>query len=410
MSDRPPAARGPDGGGVSTPPRIATWLLRRALPKGVRGDTILGDLVEAWHDRGRTHAATLWYARQALALALRYGWRRDRTNEPAGRRRMRMSLDNLFQDLRYAVRSYAKAPSFTIVVLTTLALGIGASTAIFSMVNGILLQPLPLPDPDRLVYANETNGKGDFISVSWPNYLDWRGRARSFEALALSRDEPMTLTGDDRAERLRARRTTANIFAVLRVAPALGRAFIDDDDKPNAPPVAIVTDAFWRARLDADPHVLGRTLRLDGALHTIVGVMPRGFEFPRFNFPRAIDLFVAIGPLSATPNLTDRGNHNGFSAAGRLKADVRVEAAADELQRIAKALEHEYLSALLRAKGVEVLVATLPLKLSSDGASMSSRTSAAAARRVLAAEDSRPVNSTTSSRPRRRTSCSSKAR
>ena len=328
----------------ASPPRIATWLLRRALPAGVRGDTILGDLVEAWHERGRTRAATIWYCRQAVAVALRYGWRRDRANAPApaGGRRMRMSFDNLFQDLRYAVRAYAKAPSFTIVVLTTLALGIGASTAIFSMVNGILLQPLPLPDPDRLVYANEKNPKGDFISVSWPNYLDWRARARSFDALALSRDEALTLTTGDRAQRLRARRVTANVFAVLRMAPALGRAFTEDDDKPNAPPVAIVTDAFWRGELNADPDVLGRTLRLDGAQHTIVGVMPRGFEFPRFNFPRPHDLFVSMGPVSATPNLTDRGNHNGFSAAGRLKANVSVEAADDELQRIAGALEHEY--------------------------------------------------------------------
>src|SRR5262249_47360866 len=159
-------------------------------------------------------------------------------------RSMRMSFDNFRQDLRYAARSYGKAPSFTIVVLTTLALGIGASTAIFSMVNGILLQPLPLPDPDRLVYVNETNTKGDFISVSLPNYLDWRARARSFSALALSRDEALTLTGGDRAQRVRGLRVTANMFTVLRIPPVLGRAFTDIDDTPGAAPVAIVTDAF----------------------------------------------------------------------------------------------------------------------------------------------------------------------
>jgi putative ABC transport system permease protein len=352
------------------PPRIATWLVRRALPGGVRGDTILGDLIEEWNGRiarlkprapfrdagaraqirrsarlqpsGR-FAVTLWYWRQALLVAARYGWRRERSTQPAvtGAGSMRMSADNLLQDLRYAVRSYAKSPSFTAVVLTTLALGIGASTAIFSMVNGILLQPLPLPDPDRLLYANETNSKGDFISVAWPNYLDWRARARSFEALALSRDEPMTVTGGDRAQRVRARRVTANMLAVLRVAPALGRAFTAADDEPGATPVAIVTDAYWRGQLSADPNVLGGTLRLDGAQYTIVGVMPAGFEFPRFNFPRPHELFVAMGP-AIDAGLRDRGNHQGFSAIGRLGSGATVERAGEELKAIAAALEREY--------------------------------------------------------------------
>jgi len=344
------------------PPRLATWMLRRALPRGVPGDTILGDLIEEWNARrvarlkgspsfrgisGATGArgfSTFWYWRQALLVVARYAWRRERSTEPAatGARSIRMSTDNFLQDLRYGVRSYAKSPSFTAVVLTTLALGIGASTAIFSMVNGILLQPLPLPDPDRLVYANETNPKGDSISVSWPNYLDWRVRAKSFDALALSRDEAMALTGSDRPQRVRARRVTGNTFAALRVAPAIGRAFTDADDAPGAAPVVIVTDAFWRGQLSADPRVLGQNMRLDGVQHTIVGVMPNGFEFPRFFFPRPHDLFVSMGPVSGTPNLTDRGNHNGYAAIGRLAPGFSVESAGEELKTIAAALEHEY--------------------------------------------------------------------
>src|SRR5262245_16195055 len=142
-----------------------------------------------------------------------------------------MLLDTLRQDAQYAIRSFVKAPSFAAIVLTTLALGIGASTAIFSMVNGILLKPLPLPDPDRLVYTNEVNAKGDFISTSWPNYLDWRTRVKSFEALGLSRDEQLVLTGVERAERLRARRVTGNFFTALGVAPILGRAFTDAEHR-----------------------------------------------------------------------------------------------------------------------------------------------------------------------------------
>src|SRR5262249_29246459 len=149
-------------------------------------------------------------------------------------RRSSMPWDNLVQDVRYALRSCAKAPSFTIAVLATVALGIGASTAIFSMVNGVLIRPLPLPDPDRLVYATEVDPHGGSISVSWPDYLDWRARTRSYDALSLSREEPMTLTGLDGAQRIRTRRVTGSFFQALGVAPAIGRTLNDQDDRPNA--------------------------------------------------------------------------------------------------------------------------------------------------------------------------------
>ena len=326
-----------------SPSRLADWLLRHTLPRGDAGDTIRGDLIEGWRDRRGSLAATIWFWRQTVSLAARYGWRQPApAHNTQTRDRRHHMLDNLRQDVRYAVRSYVKAPSFTIAILTTLGLGIGASTAIFSLVNGILLKPLPLPDPERLVYAVETNGKGDSISTSWMNYLDWRARARSFEFLALSRDEPMTLTGSDRAQRVRAHRTTGNLFAALGVAPAIGRTLKDEDDRPDATPAAVITDAFWRGQLNADPGILGQTLKLDGVLYTIVGVMPSSFEFPRFNFPRPHDVFVSTGPIATSRALVDRGNHQGFSSIARLKPNVSVEAAASELQTIAAVLEHEY--------------------------------------------------------------------
>jgi putative ABC transport system permease protein len=327
-----------DAADAGEPP---TRLVRRLLPHGVRGDTMLGDLVEEWRRRGGTSAATAWYWRQGISLAVRYAWRRNPIDEPAaaGRWSVRMSVDTLLQDVRYAVRSYAKAPSFALTILTTLALGIGASTAIFSMVNGILLRPLPLPDPDALVYANEVNGNRNVnvISVAWPNYLDWRARARSFAALALTREEPVTLTGVDRAERLRGRRVTGSFFAVLGVAPAQGRALTDDDDRPGAPAVAIVSDGFWRTHLGADPAAVGRSLTLDGTIYAIAGVMPRGFQYLR-----PYDVFISMGPVSGSGNLLDRGNHNGFAALGRLKPGVTLESADAELRAIASALEREY--------------------------------------------------------------------
>ncbi len=248
-----------------------------------------------------------------------------------------MQLEMLWHDARLAVRSYLRAPAFTFAILATLALGIGASTAIFSMVNGILLRPLPLDDPDHLVYVNETNPEGALISVSWLNYLDWRARQRSFDELALSREEPQALTGVDRPRRLRARRTTGNFFRALHVAPALGAGFTDDDDRPGAPDRAILTDEFWHTQFGGDPSVIGRTIRLNDRLHTIVGVLPHGFEYLR-----PYDVFVSVGPLSGSPALQRRGNHNGFYAVGRLKAGVDVGAAVLELRQIAAALEREY--------------------------------------------------------------------
>jgi putative ABC transport system permease protein len=321
------------------PPRVAEWLLRRTLPPGTRGESILGDLVEDWRDAGSNLPATLTYWRHALSLAARYALRRERNHpqDTASHRSNHMLLDNLWNDLRYAIRSYSKAPSFTLIILTTLALGIGASTAIFSMVNGILLQPLPLHDPDRLVYANEINSKGAIISLAWPNYVDWRARARSFESLANSREEAYTLTGLDRAQRLRGRRVTGNFFQTIGVSPALGRGFTDEDDLPNTPPVIIVSDPFWRTQLGADPAIIGRTLRINDLAHTVVGVLPRGFQFVR-----PYDVFVSMGPIAAQRNLLDRGNHTGFYALGRLKPGVQVETATAELQSIAASLEREY--------------------------------------------------------------------
>ncbi|HEY7284993.1 MAG TPA: ABC transporter permease [Vicinamibacterales bacterium] len=248
-----------------------------------------------------------------------------------------MAFEQLWQDTRYAVRSYARTPVFTSAVLMTLALGIGASTAIFSMVNSILLKPLPLNDPNRLVFATEVNARGGTMSLSWLNYLDWRERARSFDVLAASRDESQTLTGVERAQRLRARRVTSNFFTVLGVPAAIGRGLTEADDRPNAEPAVVVSDEFWRTQLGADPAAVGRSLNLNARLHTIVGVLPRGFEYLR-----PYDVFVSVGQYAGSEMLLRRGNHNGFSAVGRLKPGVSVEGADAELRGISLALEREH--------------------------------------------------------------------
>jgi len=316
--------------------RIGDWLLRCCLPSGDRGDSIRGDLIEEWRARGMTGRATRWFVRQSIGLAVRYAWRRDRRLRSERSRSMSL-FDTLRQDVRHALRSLAKAPAFAIVILTTLALGIGASTAIFSLVNGVLLRPLPLHEPDRLVFVNELGPTGASISVSWPNYLDWRARARAFDGLASSRTELLSLTGVERPQRLEARRVSGNFLRVLGVTPALGRGFEDGDDRPGAEPVVVLSDEFWRQQFGGDRAAVGRLIVLDGRPHRVAGVLPAGF---RYNKPYA--LFVSMGPHAAVTYAHERSDHAGHYVVGRLKPGVGLEAAAAELRDIAAALQREH--------------------------------------------------------------------
>jgi putative ABC transport system permease protein len=311
------------------PPRLAEWLLRHAVSLDGRNDAIRGDLLEEFRQRAngeRLGAARRWYWRETIALIIRgHGYKNM------------LTLDNFRQDLRYAWRSYAKAPAFTLLVMLTLALGIGASTAIFSIVNGILLKPLPFPEPDRLLWVMETNKSGAGMSVSWMNYLDWRARQHSFDGLAVSRSSGFTLTGGAQAARLTGRRVTANFFQVVGVQPSMGRAFADTDDTPGAPGVVIVSHEFWRNRLGSDANALGRAVTLDGVPHTLVGVLPPGFRYLR-NY----DVFVAMGPIAGVEWIVDRGNHQGFVGLGRLKAGITIDQALAELRGIETDLARTY--------------------------------------------------------------------
>ncbi|HEV3139257.1 MAG TPA: ABC transporter permease [Vicinamibacterales bacterium] len=315
------------------PPSLARWILDRALPDDERGHAIRGDLLEEFRRDDRPRRAARRYWRHALSIAIRF--KNNRRPEPV--QEQPSMVESILYDVKHAIRSYAKAPGFTLAVVATLGLGIGASTAIFSLVHGILLEPLPLPDPERLVWINETGHDGSFISTSWPNYLDWRERQHSFDVLGFSREEPLTLTGLDQARRIRARRVTGNLFKAIGVAPAFGRALTDDDDKANAAPVTLVSDGFWRTALGGDPAAVGRILQLDQTPYTIVGVLPPGFEYLR-----PYDVFVSIGPAVNTMYLKYRGNHNGFYALGRLRPGVTVEAADRDIRAIAAELAREH--------------------------------------------------------------------
>jgi len=248
-----------------------------------------------------------------------------------------MALESTWQDVRYALRSHRKAPTFAITVVATLALGIGASTAIFSMVYGIVLRPLPYPKADRIMFVGETNRDGGLISVSWPNFLDWRARNRSFEGLAASRPDTFVLTGERAAERVQGRHVTANFFRVLGVRPALGRDLADADDRAGDAPVVMLTHDFWRRTLEASPDVVGTTLMLDERPYVIVGVLPKGFQYLQ-----PYDVFVPMGPIQNLPYIRERADHAGYFAIGRLRDGVTIDSASRDLEAIAADLRRTY--------------------------------------------------------------------
>ncbi|HUR19481.1 MAG TPA: ADOP family duplicated permease [Vicinamibacterales bacterium] len=325
------------------PPRLAAWLLRRALPRGVRGQTILGDLTEEFSIRSasaRQGHARGWYWRTAMVVSARYAFerfqRKDRPSLPAQNRSSHM--DNLFQDLRYAVRSLLKARSFTVTALATLMLGIGASTAIFSVVNAVVIRPLPLANSDQVMWMAETNRAGAVASMSWPDCADWQARATSFETLVCGRSMTYTLTGLGQAERINGRQVTWNFLRLLSVQPALGRGFIEADDRTGAPHVVLVSDAFWRKRLGGDPAAVGRILTIHNAPHEIAGVLPASFWF----VSAEEEIYEPLGTATSIPAFVDRSNHMGVVAYGRLRPGVTESSARSEVEALAATLSREH--------------------------------------------------------------------
>src|SRR5574341_804240 len=182
--------------------------------------------------------------------------------------------DEMFQDLRFGVRMLLKNPGFTAVVVLTLALGIGANAALFSVVNGVLLNPLPYPQPEQLVALNQRTTNVAAGSISYPNFLDWQKENQTFSAMAVSRGSSFALVGAGEAERAAGRRCTANLFAVLGVKPALGRDFAPGEDEPGAAPVAMISAELWQRWFGGAPDVAGKSLTVDDRNYTIVGVLP----------------------------------------------------------------------------------------------------------------------------------------
>ena len=240
-------------------------------------------------------------------------------------------------DLRYAIRVLAKSPGFTAVALLTLALGIGANSAIFSVVNAILLRPLPYADSGRLVWLSERGPNFPTMSISYPNFSDWRAQQTVFENIGVYNWGSYNLTGKGEPCRLTGVRISADSFSALRAQPALGRLFNNEEDKPGAPSVVVLSQALWRGRFGGDPGILKQSLTLDGRPYAVIGVMPA-----RFAFPGRADFWLPVGPLSSEESWKSRGNHPGLLGVARLKPGVTLEQARAEMETIAVRLEQQY--------------------------------------------------------------------
>jgi putative ABC transport system permease protein len=249
-------------------------------------------------------------------------------------------MQTLLSDIRYAFRMIAKQPGFAALAVLAFALGIGANTAIFSVVNAVLLRPLPYPHSERLINLRESTPTFPSGSVSYPNYLDWRASQHTFTDLALFRRESYNLSsekGGSAPERMGGARVTANFLKVLDVAPQLGRDFMDADDVPHGAKVALISDKMWRKHFGSSREVLGQHLLVDGVSHEIIGVLPAIVRLPRL-----AEIYVPLADVRAEQAVLLRDNHPGFSALGRLKDGVSLEQARADLETIAVALEKKY--------------------------------------------------------------------
>ena len=238
-------------------------------------------------------------------------------------------METLIKDIRYGLRGLWKRPGFTAVAVLTLALGIGANTAIFSVVNAVLLKPLQFRDPDRLVMIWEDATFAGFPrnTPAPANYVDWKTQTQSFEDVAASAESTFNLTGDGDPERVTAYKVTANFFPLFGVPPALGRGFTADDDRPGAQKVAVLSHALWQTRYGSDRQIVNRDIQLDGEKYTVVGVMPAGFQF----FESDVRLWVPIA-LDAE-DLANRGGHY-LKVVARMKPAVTMDQAQADLAAV----------------------------------------------------------------------------
>src|SRR5215831_7851277 len=245
-------------------------------------------------------------------------------------------MGSLFSDVRYAIRNLIKRPGFTAVAVLTLALGIGANTAIFSAINALLLKPLPIAKQDRVAAIWERNpSRGvEHNEVAFANYLDWRAQSHSFDQLALERWWSTNLTGGDMPERIQGFLVTTNFFDVVGVKPAQGRNFLEDENQPGKDAVAIIAYSLWQRRFGSDPAIVNKTITTNGTARTVVGVLPEGF-----NYPKGAEIY---SPIAMSPELVQSLRDHSYYVIGRLKDGVTIANAQADIDTIAARLATQY--------------------------------------------------------------------
>jgi predicted permease len=240
----------------------------------------------------------------------------------------------LFQDLRYAVRQLRQSPGFTLAAVLSLAIGIGANTASFSIMDAVILRPLDIPDLDHVMTVQEQQNRGDLRRVALANYEDWQSQTRSFEELAVHRSAEMAMTGAGDAENVHVELVSPSFFSVVRATPSLGRVFNQNETEPGRNSVAMLSGYFWKHHFGADPGILGRKIELDLHAYTIVGVMPQTLQYPPIS-----DVLIPFAPDAA--QLANRGAHD-YQVLGRLRKGVTPDQAQAEMNLIAGRLDGMY--------------------------------------------------------------------
>ena len=250
-------------------------------------------------------------------------------------------MESVFKDLRFAVRGLLKRPAFTVIAIVTLGLGMGASTAIFSVVNSVILRRLPYPTADRIVALQELSPEGQRVQVTGPNFLDWRAQNTVFEHLAAIKISNANLVLADQAERIKLSQTSANFFDVFGVGPQYGRLFVPGDEVAGHAAVAVLSDTLWRRRFAADPNVIGKPVTLDDRTYTVIGVAPPGFQYPK-NTEAWLPPLKLAPEFSESIDPTQRRGMGYLSAVALLKPGITVAQAASEMETITGRLRQQY--------------------------------------------------------------------